>query len=152
MITPTVGRRVLYHPRANDPVLLCAGKPKPLAAIITYVHSDTYVNLAVFDVNGSTFGLTSVPFYQGVYPCPLKGYCEWPPQKGQAAKTEAVQAPKNNDDIDRVLDTLLNAPGKMASRPITVAPKSKPENKNIGVDININVTVDGEIVVDVLKE
>lgn len=62
------------------------------AALVTYVHSDTMVNLAVFDANGVPFAETSVTLVQDNQPVPAGRYCEWMPyQKGQAAKTEALE-------------------------------------------------------------
>lgn len=92
MITPTPGRVVLYYP------LKCGigvGDPgpdpgdKPLAATISWVWSDTCVNLTVHDMNGNTYGKTSVLLHQDGNPKPDSFYCEWMPyQKGQAAKYE----------------------------------------------------------------
>lgn len=84
MITPTVGRVVWYHPE----------KPheQPWAAIVTYVHSDRMVNLVVFDENGFGKPKTSVQLVQDSDGRGLN-YCEWMPyQKGQAAKTESLEA------------------------------------------------------------
>lgn len=95
MIKPTIGRVVWYHPGPDDPKP--EGMPPApldgiLPAIITYVWSDTMVNLVVFDVNGGPFGKTSIGLKQGedgIFTC---YYCEWMPyQKGQAAKTEALE-------------------------------------------------------------
>lgn len=90
MIKPTVGRVVWYHPpftadsRTNE---------ETLAAIICHVWSDTCVNLAVFDANGTASNQTSVFLYQGDSDRPSSFYCEWMPyQLGQAAKTDALEA------------------------------------------------------------
>lgn len=93
MIKPTIGRVVWFHPSSHSaesgfaPTSICA-------AIVAHVHSDTCVNLAVFDGNGVSHSKTSVPLYQDGDPVPDAGYyCEWMPyQKGQAAKTEAAEA------------------------------------------------------------
>ncbi len=52
------------------------------------------VNLAVFDANGFARGETSVLLVQDGYGNPGGGaWCTWMPyQKGQAAKTEALEA------------------------------------------------------------
>lgn len=80
MIKPTIGRVVWYHPAIGAP-----DSDKTLAAIVAYVHSDTCVNLAVFDANGVAFSQTSVFLYQGDSDRPSSSYCEWMPfQIGQA--------------------------------------------------------------------
>ena len=93
MIPPTVGRVVLYHPSTNDPGGNIPGGP--LAAIIARVHSDTLVNLMVISPDGSPFGRTSVCLLQSDEQRARHQtgpYCEWMPyQKGQAAKTEALE-------------------------------------------------------------
>jgi len=84
MIKPTVGRVVWYWPRATD----LDGQPH--AALIAYVHSDTMVNLAVFNSSGNANGQSSVLLWQGEGRRPAgESYCEWMPyQIGQAAKHE----------------------------------------------------------------
>jgi hypothetical protein len=67
----------------------------PFAAVIAYVHSDTMVNLAVFDGNGVAHSRTSVELAQdgGRKISIGEMHCEWMPyQTGQAAKTEKLQA------------------------------------------------------------
>ena len=90
MITPTVGRVVWYRPRGHGE------NEQPLAAIVAHVWSDTCVNLAIFDANGSPMANppTSVLLLQDGNERPTGGqYCEWMPfQKGQAKKTEAAEA------------------------------------------------------------
>ena len=86
MIKPTIGRVVWFWP--NGITLTTS----PQAAIVAYVHSDTCVNLAVFDGNGYASSRTSVTLYQGEGERPSSAHCEWMPyQKGQAAKTEALE-------------------------------------------------------------
>lgn len=89
MIKPSIGRVVWFTPSKSDPSL--TGSDQPLAAIITYVHSDVMVNLAVFDANGSVAPRTSaylVPDDEVPEIYRENGYyAEWMPfQKGQAAK------------------------------------------------------------------
>lgn len=85
MIQPTVGRVVWYHPPLHH--------TQPLAAIVAHVWSDTMVNLMVIDPEGNPFGRTSVFLYQGDTDRPSGEYAEWMPyQKGQAAKTEVLEA------------------------------------------------------------
>jgi hypothetical protein len=86
-IEPTVGRVVYYIEFEGA---------TPLAAIIAYVNPNAsdFVNLMVIDVYGMPNSRTAVPLsqddngYSVVYP-----HAEWMAyQKGQAAKTEALEA------------------------------------------------------------
>lgn len=91
VITPTVGRVVWFYPFENDPGPSPGGQP--LAAIIAHVWSDSCVNLMVLDANGKTYNKTSVLLVQEDSPRPDVGFCEWMPyQKGQASKTEVLEA------------------------------------------------------------
>lgn len=90
MITPTVGRVVWYYEHgAVD------GEPKtrPCAAIIAYVHFDTMINIAYFDHNGYAKCAQSVQLLQDDDRMSNHNpFCCWMPyQKGQAAKTEALE-------------------------------------------------------------
>lgn len=90
MIKPTLGRIVWFKPGKDDrtpsnPDGLCA-------AFITCVHSDSMVNLCVFDANGHPTPRTSVPLVQDDEEVPVGCYCQWMPyQLGQAARTEAAE-------------------------------------------------------------
>lgn len=89
-IEPTIGRVVWFTPAAGDPINSREGQP--LAALIAYVHSDSIVNLAVFDTKGNSAGRTSVPLLQDGDERPEGGFAEWMPyQKGQAARTQALE-------------------------------------------------------------
>lgn len=78
MISPTVGRVVWYW---NNPQT----QKQPNAAIVAFVHTDTMVNLAVFDNLGIATSLSSVYLYQGEGERPTRNFCEWMPyQVGQA--------------------------------------------------------------------
>lgn len=78
MITPTVGRIVLYHPRGEK---VATVNDQPVPAIVTAVWSERCVNLAVFDANGSHVGpgRTSVRLVQPDDDVPEGPYCEWMP-------------------------------------------------------------------------
>ena len=90
MIQPTIGRIVLYHPPFEPD---SGSNERTYAAIVCHVWSDTCVNLAVFDSNGSVSSKTSVLLFQGESERPSSSYAEWMPyQKGQAAKTEALES------------------------------------------------------------
>jgi hypothetical protein len=92
VIKPTIGRVVWFTPATSDNTLARNGT-QPLAALVTCVWSDTCVNLAVFDANGIATNRTSVLLLQGDGDRPDGYFCEWMPyQKGQAAKTEALEA------------------------------------------------------------
>ncbi len=95
MIEPTVGRIVHFRPGKSASNLRIQCDPKqPLAAIVTYVHGPRMVNLAVLDALGRHHALASVRLLQdddkGTNNEP---FAEWMPfQKGQAAKTEQLEA------------------------------------------------------------
>lgn len=83
MIKPTIGRVVWFYEKhvADQP-------EQALAALVTYVHSDNCVNLAVFDQNGVSSGRTSVYLRQPEVVAPACPFCEWMPyQIGQSAKS-----------------------------------------------------------------
>jgi hypothetical protein len=87
MIKPTVGRVVWYWLGAHTP------QREPLAAMVAAVITDSIVNLSVIDAEGNQFGAKGVPLVQDGEKPPAMAYCEWMPyQKGQAAKTEALEA------------------------------------------------------------
>ena len=82
MAVPFVGQMVHYYPYQSEYVFEYNTKEgHPHAAVVTYVHSHTLVNLAVFDMNGKQFRLTSVTYHKGGEK-PAYGYCqEIPPEK-----------------------------------------------------------------------
>lgn len=119
MIKPSIGRVVWFTPSRNSsaPVPI-AHADQPLAALVSYVHSDRLVNLGGFDANGAPFAATSVTLLQdddignsGGY------YAEWMPfQKGQAVKTEAVEAQVESPYAphqQRVLDEKAELDGRL---------------------------------------
>lgn len=84
MIKPTIGRVVLVHRGQSD-------QAEP--ALVSYVHSDTMINVGGFDRNGAPFAATSMQLLQDdATPTNPAYYAEWMPyQKGQAAKTEQLE-------------------------------------------------------------
>ena len=89
MITPTIGRVVWYHPVDASG----ATPEQPYPALISYVHSDTLINVGGFTANGVPFAATSVSLVQDGASAVGGSWAEWIPyQKGQAAKTEALEA------------------------------------------------------------
>lgn len=93
VITPTNGRIVWFTPPADFSGVQ-HDKTKPLAAMVVHVWGDRMVNLIVFDSNGDQYAQSSVVLVQEGDPINTNGrYAEWMPyQKGQAAKTETVEA------------------------------------------------------------
>lgn len=90
MIEPTVGRVVWYWEHGKT--MKDAGE-QPRAAMIAYVHSNRCVNISFLTCNGEQAARTSVVLVQDGDPLPDYDFCEWIPyQKGQAAKTEQMEA------------------------------------------------------------
>jgi len=89
MIKPTIGRVVLFKRNREQ--------EQAMPALISYVHSDTMINIGGFDSNGIPFSQTSVTLVQGDTPVPETGfYAEWMPyQKEQAAKAGVSLASEN---------------------------------------------------------
>lgn len=86
MISPTIGRVILVHSRQQD-----ATGPWP--CFVTKVWSDRAINAAGFNEWGTSVSYSSLPLLQDDDAPPAAGpYAEWMPyQKGQAAKTEALE-------------------------------------------------------------
>lgn len=84
MITPTIGRIVWFTPAKGDADLDFGGQKLP--GVVSYVHSDGMVNLAVFNSNGASFGRTSVKLLQDDEVGSESGYyAEWMPYQKQVA-------------------------------------------------------------------
>lgn len=88
MITPTIGRVVwVIRPLSTMDI------KQPEVGLVTYVHGDRMINVAGFNANGTPFSITSLPLVQDDEPKPEGNFACWMPyQKGQAAKTEALEA------------------------------------------------------------
>ena len=101
MISPTIGRVVWYWPTAEQ-------TGQPWAALVTYVHSDRMINVGGWDANGNPVRATSIALLQDDDE-PKGPHCQWMPyQKGQAAKTEALEkaalyTPEESDAIAGVM-------------------------------------------------
>ncbi len=69
--------------------------------MIVHVWGDRMVNLVVFDSNGRSLARTSVTLLQDDEPKPEYGrFASWMPyQKGQAAKTEQLEAERAKSPI-----------------------------------------------------
>jgi len=90
MIKPTIGRQLWFW--RQDPAL---GNEQPQAATVAFVHNDRCVNVQIINHAGVAYPLSSVKLLQDddVPPARGVGFCTWMPyQKGQAAKTEALEA------------------------------------------------------------
>jgi hypothetical protein len=88
MISPTVGRVVWIRQRDG-----AVSVTQPEVALITFVHSDSRINVAGFSALGEPFALEKCLLVQDGEALPGgRPYAEWMPyQKGQAAKTEALE-------------------------------------------------------------
>ncbi len=99
---PSIGRSVHYHPTPEV----------THAAIIAHVHSDTMVNLTVFDSNGVPSGKTSVPLVgEGQLRPEFGSFWTWMPfQLGQAKKdSEPVLFPverKTAEAMTRIIERI----------------------------------------------
>ena len=93
MIQPTVGRVVWYWPEGPK-----VGE-NPWAAFVTHVHGDRMINVAGFTDVGTPFFRNSVSLLQDDDKA-TGGFCaSWMPyQKGQAAKTEALEKELSKED------------------------------------------------------
>lgn len=88
MIEPTVGRVVWVH-RPDAPSLPHC---QPEMAWVVFVHGPRCVNVVGYDMNGEYFFLRSCQLLQDDDGPSTGVYAWWMPyQKGQAAKTEALE-------------------------------------------------------------
>ena len=88
MIKPTVGRMSWYYTSSNEHLTGSDSPPQPCASIITYVHSDKLVNLAVFAPDGTLHPRQFIKLLQDddVHPSG-EPYVQWMPyQIAQTAK------------------------------------------------------------------
>lgn len=94
MIRPTVGRVVLVR-RFNPDLTPVSYQPEP--ALVSYVHSDSLINVGGVDANGKPFAITSLRLLQDddEVDHPVgDAYAEWMPyQKQKAAEEAAAEVP-----------------------------------------------------------
>ena len=83
MIFPVLGQSVWYYATPDDPVLDSTHKHQPLAAIVTYVYTETSVCLCVFRSDGTPFARGPVLLYQGEGDKPDSGYAGFVDEKAQ---------------------------------------------------------------------
>lgn len=89
VIKPEPGRHVHYYPAGVDDFDMAMDDGQPLAAIVTSVHSDRLVNLAVFDANGKLFPRTSVTLEQPGDKRADGRHCRWMPYQVKTAPKAA---------------------------------------------------------------
>ena len=109
MIHPTIGRVVLVR----------AGTPQPQAALVTFVHNDRLINAAGFTAEGHPFAANKITLLQDDDPAPAsETYAEWMDyQKGQAAKTEALEAKQASSEAAPQAEANTEAEGEPAHKP-----------------------------------
>lgn len=87
LIKPTIGRVVLFYPAGHDR----SAQPHP--ALISYVHSDTCINLGGFNQNGEPVRATSVLLVPAGEPLPETGnVATWMPYQAAVAAEKAAQS------------------------------------------------------------
>lgn len=103
MIEPTVGRIVHYYRNGDKGAPVPNYHEGPCAALVTEVHSDRMVNLAVFDWNGNPHSVTSITLVQpdDELPAPGEHYCTWMPYqiKGKATGSESGEKEAGTQSI-----------------------------------------------------
>src|SRR5579864_7839915 len=106
MITPTNGRVVWIMHRAYE---------QPLAAMVTWVHTDTLINVCAHLPDGTPLPMTNVFLVQDSADSDVnvvKPYATWMPyQKGQAAKTEELE--KRRPSVQEI-EAILRSEEKLA--------------------------------------
>ena len=81
-ITPTVGRVVWFYNNGQQ--------EEPNAAIVCAVHSNTCVNLSIFEASGHSCAMQSVILVQPDDPVPVnQPHCTWMPYQIGQAKAQA---------------------------------------------------------------
>jgi hypothetical protein len=93
MISPTIGRVVLYWPPAPRP-------DKPHAALVCDVHGDRLINVGGFRANGQPFAHTQVQLLQDDDVAPESdAFCAWPSLPTQASAVTSSTPTPNLDAI-----------------------------------------------------
>jgi hypothetical protein len=96
MIEPSIGRKVWYRAgKTGAGAHMKRFGDQPFDASVVFVHNPRSVNLVVWDHAGVPWRQDKVQLLQDDDKAPNvaeRGYAEWMPfQKGQAAKTEALE-------------------------------------------------------------
>jgi hypothetical protein len=105
MIKPTIGRVVWFWPGDVKRIMINILDPKqPHDAHITFVHSDTEINVAGFDHRGEPFSVHNVKLVQeGEAPYEGESHAAWMPyQQGQAKRHEAEAKTVGHETADKV--------------------------------------------------
>lgn len=89
LIKPSLGRIVWFTPAKGDS--MPTNPDGRCAAIVTCVHSDSMVNLCVFDANGLPRPCGIVPLVQQNAEAPGGYFCEWMPYQLDAARRQAAE-------------------------------------------------------------
>lgn len=132
-IKPTVGRVLLFVPRAGDP-LFHEGRLEELASQVCYVHENGSVNLVVFDREGTPHPRQSVFLLQpdeDTIPQDSTCYAHWMPyQKGQAAKNDELapvveklkaDVAEAKDLLDRTVATVGSHSGELSAHASSIS-------------------------------
>lgn len=101
IIKPSVGRVVHYYPPGRK-------NAEPQAAIITKVHEERVVNLAIFNEAGQPVlePPTSILLVQEGDDAPDGGgYCGWMPYQQEKAKQEAAASPVKKPESTSVTNS-----------------------------------------------
>lgn len=111
MIKPTIGRELHYYP-APDEKMATVDPSQPFPAKLCFVHSDTRINISVFDHFGNgPYGKQEVLLVQDDDArIPIRPYACWMPY--QKAVQAGAQAPTLHpgQDANKAAAILANAP------------------------------------------
>jgi hypothetical protein len=99
---PAIGQIILFNPGVHETVMT---SDQPLAAIVTYVHKNGTVNLAVFGKNGDQWQKHSIKMLADDEAYPERiSYAKLPSHKGPAKEAEKAHVadlprlPGENDE------------------------------------------------------
>lgn len=126
-IQPTVGRKILYRPPADQG----HAEDVRFSADIAWVNEDNTINIAYLNQYGLSFHACGVVIAAGNN-LAEPGQCEWMKyQKGQAAKTEELEE-QLSDKPDAAQDFIDQATGK---KPLTEPTAAEDVTEDEGEDL-----------------
>jgi hypothetical protein len=133
MIEPTVGR-VVWYSHNHEPSPYPQLGNQPFAAHVAFVHSERLVNLLVIAHTGQVFARESVILLQEGDTAPASApYAEWMPyQKGQAAKTEALQAANKPESVAAAKPTEQAVSGVATTAAAATATEGQAGSAGVG--------------------